>query len=939
MADLLCPVVVGRDAELEVLDARLDAALRGRGGCVVLTGEAGIGKSRLVRHVVVEAGEKGVPVATGRAVPSGASGPYRPLTEALLQALRGRPFPDDPSLAPWLPALGAIVPGVGGSGGGGPSGDTSAAVRGEAVVQLLGRIARPAGMVLVFEDLHWADPDTVAVVEYLGDNLTSEPVLCVVTVRSEPTSPAFELANRQRGRAGITHLPLARLEPGQTASMIRACDPDAGEDVISRVQRTAEGVPLLVEDLLVSPGVPSSFLETVRERLCEFSAEERAVINAAAVLGRHFDWELLGAVTGVGPDIVTAALERGVDSLVLAVEGDAFRFRHALTREAVMELLLPPHRQALALKALEVVETAHPRLEGVWRDTAADLAARAGDLERAGVLLAASGRAALERGALATAADTLRRAVDLFDGHDRQVETRQIETELTLLEALALAGRMDEAAAVGVHTIERLSERPNSALDRARVHVRLAQAAGAASRWPLVAHHVGSARALFGPTPPADLADRITVLEADAALVAGDTEVAQRLAWNVIESDASEPEVRCHALEIAGRAERLTDLAAARVAFERALSIAEAANMPVWRMRALHELGTIELFDHSGIDRLADARRSAQELGAVSTAAVIDLQLSATFHCRWALEESEAHARAALALADRLGLEQVRSKALCFLAENCALAGDPDGTEHYISLTLSSVGAADEPALEGFCWGGRGLVALIAGDVPGSLEPFSRGAAILNRLPNAEPAAFRALWPVVLASMGDPRATSAIEDAGRLGVAAIHLNRGLLSYARAIVVGRAGDSDRANDLVAAADPSLVNCETWRHVARLLALEAAATGGWGDPERWVVECEQAVAEHGLDGLSEWSSRRLVGSRPHPWADLGVTPREAQVLGLIAEGLTNKDVAARLGVSPRTVEKHVEALLRKTSAQSRTQLAVMASRVRSGDWSET
>jgi len=129
VADLLCPVVVGRDAELEVLDARLDAALRGRGGCVVLTGEAGIGKSRLVRHVVVEAGEKGVPVATGRAVPSGASGPYRPLTEALLQALRGRPFPDDPSLAPWLPALGAIVPGVGGSGGGGPSGDTSAAVR------------------------------------------------------------------------------------------------------------------------------------------------------------------------------------------------------------------------------------------------------------------------------------------------------------------------------------------------------------------------------------------------------------------------------------------------------------------------------------------------------------------------------------------------------------------------------------------------------------------------------------------------------------------------------------------------------------------------------------------------------------------------------------------------------------------------------------------
>jgi hypothetical protein len=119
--------------------------------------------------------------------------------------------------------------------------------------------------------------------------------------------------------------------------------------------------------------------------------------------------------TGLPASVVSGALERGVDSMLLTVDGDAFRFRHALTREAVAGELLPTRRATVTEGALAAVETAHPGLPGSWRDLAADLAAQSGDRERAGALLVASGRASLARGALATVIDTLSRAVRLLD--------------------------------------------------------------------------------------------------------------------------------------------------------------------------------------------------------------------------------------------------------------------------------------------------------------------------------------------------------------------------------------------------------------------------------------------------------------------------------------------------------------------------------------------
>ena len=245
MTDLLCPVLIGRDAETARLRSALAAAQGGAGGVMFLTGEAGIGKSRLASELAAEARACGATVLAGRAVPTSASIPYRPLTEALLQALRERAFPDDPGLTPWLPALRAVIPTIGGSEGDG-RGDHATPVRGEAVLQLLRRFAGSAGLLLVLEDLHWADPDTLTVVEYLSDNLSAEAVLCVATCRAETPSAGAELVARVTGRRAAQHLALGRLTAGQVAAMVRACLPSAPDEVIARVQRAADGIPFLV---------------------------------------------------------------------------------------------------------------------------------------------------------------------------------------------------------------------------------------------------------------------------------------------------------------------------------------------------------------------------------------------------------------------------------------------------------------------------------------------------------------------------------------------------------------------------------------------------------------------------------------------------------------------------------------------------------------------
>ncbi len=912
MPNLVCPIVVGRVLETQTLSAALAAAVAGAGGMVCLTGEAGVGKSRLARELAAEARHSDITVLVGRAVAAGEATPFRPLSEALAQLLRHRPLPDDPGLGPWLPALASVLPI--GSQQTGPHGDGSAVARGEAILRLLELRARPA-LLLILEDLHWADPDTLTLVEYLGDNLAESHVLCVTTVRSEPRTPAAELIDRLGWRGVAKALPLGRLQRADVEAMVRACAPAAATGVVDRVAAVSEGMPFLVEELLGSPGLPASFVDAVRVRLAEIGPAASAVLLAAAVLGRDFDWRLLAATCGVPASDVETALEAAVRSMLVTVDGERFQFRHALTREAVLATVLPTRRAAIAATALRAVEHTHPRTPA-WADLAADLAAQAGERHRAGQLLLASGRAAFDRGAVATAAETLWRAWDELDGHEERAEVGPL-----LIEALALAGRIDDAVTRADTVLRSLPETVDHEERRAEVHLMVAQAAVAAGRWQLATSRLDEAERLNQRASP-----RAAVLRADVAINQGDKETARNAAEMALATPGCPLEVRCNALELIGRTDRSSDLDAARASFEEALRFATDAGLPVWRMRALHELGTVEMFHHAGTGRLKEAQKAAEQLGALSTGAVLHMHLAAALMFSFEIDEAHSHAQTAEAMSGRLGLDRVHALALMFLAEIHAMRLERVEMERYLSLAKAA--APDDPEVEGSGWAGsRGMLALLQGDRDEAIHPMGRGVALLRAVPLSGPACYRGLYPLLLAVAGDRHAATAIGDARLTGMEINSANRGMLRYAEAVLAGRRGDRTRAEEMVARAETDVSAYRGWSDLARMSAAEAALADGWGHPEAWLAQAGASFTALGFGALAERCAALMGAGGPSRLDGWGVTQRERDVLALVAEGLANKEIAVQLRLSPRTVEKHVESLLRKTGTRSRTQLVAL------------
>jgi DNA-binding CsgD family transcriptional regulator/tetratricopeptide (TPR) repeat protein len=912
-----CPVLVGRDAELGRLQACLAAALDGRGGFAAVCGDAGLGKSRLCRELIGGSGEQGVPVTVGRAVPSGASMPYRPLAEAVLGMLRPRgDWIDEPRLAPWLSVLAQMVPVPGVR----PASQTSAAARSEAMLRLLGWLGSEHGLLIVLEDLHWADPDTLDVIEYLADNLGREPVLCVGTLRRRPPTPASELADRLSTRNSASVIELAALDESAVDAIAHACAPAITGADLARIRSAADGVPFLVEELVGSPGVPRSFAESVRARTRSLEPAQVDVLVAAALLARNIDWTLLAATSGHSAAVAAAALEAGVRQELLVHEAGALRFRHALTREALRETVLPPRRAELAARALAAVEAAHPGLPDMWAGVAAELAAQSGSSARAGDLLAVAGTRALAQGALATAAETLERATELLAAGPARAQARGQRVA-----ALALAGQVDAAMDEGAVAIDELAAVGETAAV-ADLHLHLAQAAVAAGRWSLTRSHVERARALLADDddatdqPVRGGTARAAVLEAEARFATDDISGAVELAEKVIVGPNATAAAQCHACELLGRASRLTDLARARAHFKRGLAIADAAGLGVWRLRAMHELATIELLDEAGTGGLLQARRTAKSLGVLGTAAMLDVQLAGTYHMRFELDNGLRHAEAALRLSERLGLGRLRVTALWFLAENHALRRDRGETARL--LALAQAAAPGDPEIEGMAWAGAwAMAALLDNNRTEALDALAKGMAILPRQPQA-PGHYRAMWPLLLAAESDARAEATLAEARELGIQVNRVNRGLLGAAEGILRGRSGDPAAAA-VARTAWNDLARYPVWRELALMFAGEAGRRDGWGEPDTWLADAAGGFARHGLDELAA-RCRSVLSSVIKRWADLGITAREAEVLSLVAEGLANRDVADRLSLSVRTVEKHMEGLLRKSGCASRTQL---------------
>jgi DNA-binding CsgD family transcriptional regulator/tetratricopeptide (TPR) repeat protein len=902
MQQALCPVLVGRDKETRHLQAALAAAGAGRGRTLFITGEAGIGKSRLVRETARAARERGLVVLAGRAVAGGAPAPFRPFAEALVSAGRTGRLPASEDLDPFRPVLGRLVPEWRQRHG--PPEDESLVFLGEAVLRLLRVLSPDAGCVFVLEDVHWADRETLALLEYLADNLAAERLLCVATCRDETGVAAAGLASTLEARGSAVVLPLSRLDPATMIQMALAC--------------------LGATEL---PGaVHVTFADGVRARLDAMGADSRLVIGAASILGRRFDWALLTPVTGMTDLAIVAALRQGVDLQLIVADRDSFRFRHALTHEAVLASLLPPERALLAGRALTAVQAAHPGLPGTWCVLAADLADRAGNTARAGALLLKAGRRDLAVGALASAEHTLTRARALI-GPDAAELRPGVDEALT--EVFAMSGQVDRAIEMGKTLLARLGPPSQRA---ANLHLGIARAAIAGARWADAAASIEVAR---GSSRAG--AAQVDACAAQVAAGEGRLAEADELAQAALRAAESGglPEVTCEALEVIGRVARQRDLEEAERAFGRAAEVASAHGLRLWHLRALHELGTIDQLRTESVERLQQARELAVSQGALALTATLDLQIAAGLNKQFRADEAMQAARRSVDASRRFHLATL-PMALIFQATAHAIRGETPDMEARIAEAVS-LAPADQDVL-GCAWGHcRATAALLATDLEAAHAQMAAGADLLLSSPATIAPPFLGLWPL-LGALLDRRAQDA---AAR--VRAAHGTRhvvvaALLGYADAILAGRRGDHEGADAAFAAADRQMGPLVTWyRQYARRLAAEAALADSWGDPVAWLREAAAYFAGRGDDrvaaacrgllraaGAPVPRPRTADGELPARLRALGVTGREADVLRLVAQGLGNREIAERMFLSPRTVEKHVASLLAKTGLR-RAQLA--------------
>ena len=294
-------------------------------------------------------------VVRGRAVPAAVPTSYRPIVEALASAVRTVGLPDAVELDTVRATLGRLIPEWRAESPTGADFETRDLALADAVVRFVRVVAGETGCLLILEDLHWADPETIAMVEYLADNLDRERVACVATIRDDDPSDALELARRLEARRATTIVPLVRLGPHAVAELVEAClDEEQPHPDVLALAAKADGVPFLVEELLATAALsgaivrspdgwrvpdasprdrvvlPVSFADSVRRRLLTLGDHTRAVLRAAAVAGRSFEWNVLPEVTGREEATVLEALRAAVGAGLVETDDSGFRFRHAL---------------------------------------------------------------------------------------------------------------------------------------------------------------------------------------------------------------------------------------------------------------------------------------------------------------------------------------------------------------------------------------------------------------------------------------------------------------------------------------------------------------------------------------------------------------------------------------------------------------------------------
>lgn len=940
--------IVGRDDELKAISNGVDAAIAGTGRALFLVGESGIGKTRLTVGATELGYAAGMRLLRGRASAIGPIVPFRPLTEALLSLLRSGIEIDVDALGPYRPVLARLVPDLAPTRG--TRGDTSLVILAEAVLRFVALAGRHHGCLLVLDDLQDADAETLAIVEYLVDNVEQAPVLLLCAIRDEP-SAALQLA-RAAGRRGGRVLQLNRLSLAATRQLAGAC---LGVDAAEVPDRMTEllwagsgGNPLHIEELVAdiaedgfvgedvagetSARPPTTFTLNLAKRFERLDEHGMALLSAAAVFGHRFPLAVVQAVTGLDYRDLLRRLHGEVAGQLVTPDDetpDWYAFRHQSVAEAVLDLLDSDQRTDLALRLADAVEAAHPDLPGMWCQTCAVLRQAAGQTATAGRLFARAGRRALAEGAAHSAVELLDRAWELLTA-DLPDRVDALETQVY---ALAEAGMVDRA----LTAVEQLATMGDAvdASRRARVHTRLAWVANVDGRTVEGLQQLDTARRLLGEGASAEETVPIDVVAAYLHVDAPGTDhltVAEAMARRA--ATAAEeiplPVVACQAWQLLGALTRTRDPHEATRCLERSLAIATRYGLPIWEIHALVRLGWDDALHTGSLGRIEESRRRAIGIGAVTARYQAEVNLTLQLILRGAYAGAQEQIEQVLAVTTRLKLLEITQ---LMLVLRTVLAGHR-GSRQDIAAALGALHtwqgdvAQYAPRIHGLA---KAICALLEEDRPLATRELTEALRAEADNPTTFPLSGRYGLVLLLSALTGDLDWEQYAAVTTSPAATFRWDRVFASFARAVLSGKDG---RAEEAAAAVDEAVRTAEPYP-LARNLGLrfvgEAALEDGWGTPGEWLSTAEQYFRDAHLPAVAD-ACRTLLrrtgvhrdASVPQEVQSAGITAREYEILRLVGKRLRNREIAERLHVSQRTVEAHVSSLLAKTGLSNRIEL---------------
>jgi DNA-binding CsgD family transcriptional regulator len=980
--------IVGRVEELARLLAALERAEQGRPALVLVSGDAGVGKTRLLVELAARARRRGAQVLVGGCLEVGDVGlPYVPL----MAALRGFAAEADndellAAAAKGLPGLARLLPELADQ----PTAPTAAFGEGleqlqlfDAVRTLLVRLSEHAAVVLVLEDLHWADTSTRELVAFLHQTLRVGRVLVVASYRSDelhrrhPLWPWLAELGRRPGVERLVLGPLSRAELAEHLAALHGGRLSAA--ALERVLARSEGNPFYAEELLAAGAdraevtLPTVLAEVLLARVQGLSDAAQQVLRAAAVAGRRVGHGLLATAAGLPEPDLERGLREAVAAHLLMADAatESYAFRHALLQEALYGDLLPSERVRLhatyAQLLAEATQTGgHDGVHVGTMPPAAELAYHCLASHDLAGALAASMQAAAEAEAILAPAEALRhleQALALWEQVPEAatvVGADRIELVLRAADAAAASGAVERAVALTRQVIAEVNVSVDP-LRAARARERLAHHFRAGHEQEEL-RLCSEAAGLVPEAPPTPLRARVTAALAQALINTGQRDEARRWceqALSVARAVASTGD-EADVLITLALVEELDDQDKARSLLVEAQQRAASGGHFDTELRALHNLGWLE----HGCGNLPAAwtaydqgAERAEQVGLAWSAFGLALRGGRCFfrYVGGDWDASEALAStvdqhvAALApelSGDALPVEVGRGRPT--VERRLATLKSSYGTHQAFDIWVADYEAE---------------YAIWRGDLERAISAIQLGLAAVGN------AARWAQEEIMLCAAGLAVHAAQAEHARAAGDApavadAVAAGRRLLHRARTAVKPH-GHSWHPN-----ADPNNVHIRAWLAKAEA---EATRLEGHSDPTRWqmavdafsfgdvyeVARCQWRLAEallsradreqgiaaaqaayqtavrlqaEPLRAALEALARRArldlgEGLSPVPgWA--GLTPREVEVLRSLVAGKSNRQIAETLFISGKTVSVHVTNILAKLSVHSRLEAAARA-----------